>query len=427
MGTTNNDGCDNEILFSVECDAVHALVTEDRGIHARANARGLQDRIFTIQMAEDWLRRLHESREVVLPHIGDIPLHNLTALLGSSFFDSLRAGYPGEFDTWFRAKARDGRNAWIYRDELGSLGAICVYAIQEDERINDAGDMIDGRALKLCTFKVDEACRGRKIGELFLKAAFRFGTENACESIFLHADKEQDYLIRLLHDFGFEGRGTYKDDVVLVKEHPRLPPTMPALSSLEYSRRFFPHFRHDHSVRKFVVPIQPQYHDILFPDYHMPQKQLFDLHGSVGNAIKLAYLCHAPTKSIAAGDLLLFYRTKDLQAVTSIGVVERFETLSDAALIATMVRRRTAYSLEEIQQMALKPTRVILFRLIRHIEHPVTYDRLQSEGVVSGPIQTIRRIGDEGFSKTILSAPCGGAAVSKTKVCKPNSRGNKTS
>jgi hypothetical protein len=32
--TSSNDACDNEILYALECDAVHALVTEDRGIHA---------------------------------------------------------------------------------------------------------------------------------------------------------------------------------------------------------------------------------------------------------------------------------------------------------------------------------------------------------------------------------------------------------
>ena len=37
--TSANDACDNEILYALECDAVHALVTEDRGIHAKASAR----------------------------------------------------------------------------------------------------------------------------------------------------------------------------------------------------------------------------------------------------------------------------------------------------------------------------------------------------------------------------------------------------
>ena len=47
-----NEACDNEILYALECDAVHALVTEDRGIHAKARTLGLRDRVYTIQMAE---------------------------------------------------------------------------------------------------------------------------------------------------------------------------------------------------------------------------------------------------------------------------------------------------------------------------------------------------------------------------------------
>lgn len=37
--TSPNDACDNELLFAVHCDAVHALVTEDKGIHAKASSK----------------------------------------------------------------------------------------------------------------------------------------------------------------------------------------------------------------------------------------------------------------------------------------------------------------------------------------------------------------------------------------------------
>jgi len=399
-GVADNDGCDNEILYAIESDAVHALVTEDRGIHAKARSRGLQDRVYTIQLAEDWLKRLHESRDVLLPNVDDVPLYGLTGSLAEQFFDSLRFGYQG-FDEWFRKKAREGRRAWVCRDANGSLGALCVYATQENERINDAGDVLPGRALKLCTFKVDESFRGRKTGELFLKASFRYATDNACEHIFLHAHpEEQDYLIRLLDDFGFQQAGTYQSrDVVVVKAHPRVAPLAGDLNALEYVRRYFPHFRADQSVAKFIVPIQPQYHAILFPDLEA-QGSLFGS-GNVGNAIKLAYLCHSRVGSINPGDVLLFYRTHDAQAVTSVGVVELHETSNDVAKIATLVRRRTVYSLDEIRDLATKPTKVILFRLIRHLDHPVSYDWLQENGVVTGPIQTIRRISHEGFSNIV--------------------------
>jgi GNAT superfamily N-acetyltransferase len=402
--TRANEACDNEILYALECDAVHALVTEDRGIHAKAGARNLADRVYTIQTAEDWLRRLHEPRLVLLPNIQDVPLHSLTPLLDSNFFDSLRDGYDG-FDDWFRRKARESRKAWVYQDGGTELAAICVYAVQSDEVINDEGVRLDGASLKLCTFKVGEAVRGRKIGELFLKAAFRYATENACENVFIHANAERhDYLIRMLADFGFNDHGSYRGDQVLVKRHPRQPPDAMVARPLEYARQFFPHYRRDPAVRKFLIPIQPQFHDELFPDYSAVQRHLFSTSGSVGNAIKLAYLCHAQTKSISAGDVVLFYRTGDEKAVTSVGVVDRFEMLTDAARIASLVSRRTVYGIDEINRMATSLTKVILFRLVEHLPSPVSYDQLLSLCLVSGPIQSIRQLSDESFSRVLATA-----------------------
>lgn len=402
--TSPNDACDNEILYALECDAVHALVTEDRGIHAKARALQLEGRVYTIQMAEDWLRRLHEPREVVLPNIEDVPLHSLTPQLGDNFFDSLRDGYAG-FDEWFRRKARDNRHAWIYRGDDGRLAALCIYDIQSDETINDTQERLMGDALKLCTFKVGEQVRGRKIGELFLKAAFRYATERACGYVFTHTDlAEHDYLVRLLQDFGFYQRGTYNGDAVLVKDHPRIAPEPGAYSPLEYARSFFPHYRKDQAVQKFIVPIRPAYHDTLFPDYSPHQGRLFGVANNAGNAIKLAYLSHAPTGALTPGDLLLFYRTIDEKSVTSIGVVDNFRTLQDAAEIASLVSRRTVYSQREIEKMATRPTKVVLFRLIEHLPVQVGYDQLQRVCGVAGPIQSIRKIQDEQFRKILRAA-----------------------
>jgi hypothetical protein len=408
--TSPNDACDNELLYALHCDAVHALVTEDKGIHAKARLRGLAHRIYTIQTAEDWLKRLHETRQIVLPNIHDTPLHSLTPELGTVFFDSLRNGYPAiqgrdGFDEWFRRKAREDRRAWVYRDNSGALAAICIYQIQNDEVLNDVGDVLTSTALKLCTFKVGESVRGRKIGELFLKAAFRYATENTCEHIFITANAEnQDYLIRVLMDFGFAERGTYRGDMVLVKPHPVAEPPTDGLVPTEYVRRYFPHFRFDSMVQKFLVPIQPHYHEILFPDYASIQPRLFTSTGNVGNAIKLAYLCHAQTNSIRPGDILLFYRTDDEKAVTSLGVVDQFEISSDGAQIASLVSRRTVYSIDEIDALAQKPTKVILFRLIGHFPAIIPYERLMLDEVVTGPIQSIRKVSDVAFSRVLAAS-----------------------
>lgn len=408
--TNQNDAADNEILYALYCEAAHALVTEDRGIHDKARARGLGDRVYTIQTADDWLRRLHEHIPVLLPSVEDRSLYELTPYLDSEFFDSLRAGYP-PFNQWFRDKARENRKAWVTWESPGVLGAICIYAHQTDEPITQDGQVLNGAALKLCTFKVGDAVRGRKIGELFLKAAFQYASTNRLEHIFLHGDLDQHhYLFELLEDFGFEEvgihPGTNGRDVTYLKRHPALPPT-DDLQPFDYLRRYFPHYISGESVQKFIVPIRPEYHRVLFRDYQSPadrQFLLFEPGNTSGNAIKQAYLCHAQTKGIKPGDIVLFYRSEDEKAITSLGVVENYKALDDADEIARMVSRRTVYSMRDIRLMAKRPTKVMLFRLVHHFERPVGFDWLKESHIVNGYIQSITAIPHRSFERILSYA-----------------------
>lgn len=404
--TKRNDAADNEILYALYLNAAHALVTEDQGIHAKSKARGLVHRVYTIQTAEDLLQRLHAKIPVQLPNIEDVPLYSLTPHLGRQFFDNLRVGYGG-FNAWFESKAQEGRHAWVNWEREDVLGGICIYARQDNEAITEE-ITLPGSALKLATFKVGETNRGRKIGELFLKAAFRYATHNRLENIFIHGDVDKHhFLFEMLKDFGFLHVGSHPGsdgrDAVYLKEHPLVPPHDP-IPPFEYLCRYFPHFRHDEATSKFMIPIKPEYHRILFPDYNSPadrQMFLFRPPNTAGNAIKMAYLCHAQTKNINPGDVVLFYRSTDERAITTIGVVESYETLEDADEIVAKVKRRTVYSMTDINLMAQKPTRVMLFRLVRHLTNPLSQLWLEQANVLNGPPQSITKIEHERFEKIL--------------------------
>lgn len=404
--TSANDVCDNEILYALERNAAHVLVTEDQGLHRKARDRGLSDRVYYIQSADDWLCRLHEPAEVQLPNIEDVELHTLTGQLSAPFFSSIRAAYP-PFNDWFGEKAKEGRRAWVYRDGANqAIAAICIYTVQSNMSITDDGDVLEGDALKLCTFKVGDAVRGRKVGELFLRAAFQHATNHQCEAIFLHANSEQQtHLKNLIEDFGFRHTGQYQGDGVYVKAHPINPPAL-QMDPFDYVRLYYPHYMGGNDVQKFLVPIQPQFHDILFPDYQSPGNTLPDGHPQrhVGNAIKLAYLCHTPNKQPHPGDVVLFYRSRDLKAVTTLGVVESYQWSESADEIARIVSRRTVYTDRQIEQMARTETKVMLFRLISHFENSVPYAELRRMRVVSAPFQSIIHISDESFSRILRAA-----------------------
>lgn len=404
-GMRVNDSRDNEILYALSLNAANGLVTEDRGIHDKAKARGIANRVYTIQTANDQLLRLHRQVVVALPNVTEVPLYSLTPQLSSTFFDSLRDAYP--FDEWFAQKAQAGVRAWISNDETGQVGAICIYDRQTRERITD-NLVLPGAALKLSTFKVGETHRGRKIGELFLKAAFRYATEHGLEHIFIHGDMDKHhFLFDLLVDFGFERVGSHPGsngrDAVYLKQHPMLPPA-PHAPYLEYHRKYFPHFFSGPEVAKFVVPIRPEFHRILFPDYQSvvdQQADMFPVDNYAGNAIKMAYLSHAQTNAIEPGSVLLFYRSSDDQALTSIGIVESYEQLSDADAIVQKVKRRTVYTLSDIQKMAVKPTRVLLFRFVRHFVRPIPCAELILHRVLNGSPQSLTSISHDAFQSVI--------------------------
>jgi hypothetical protein len=404
--TRNNDARDNEILYALSLHAANGLVTEDRGIHDKARARGLADRVYTIQTADDLLQRLHRQVAVQLPNVEDVPLYRLTPHLQSDFFETLRQGYPN-FDRWFERKAAAGTRAWVTWDAANCVGGVCIYDRQDRERVTD-GMTLPGAALKLATFKVGDTNRGRKVGELFLKAAFRYATENRLEHIFIHGDQDRHhFLFEMLTDFGFERIGSHPGsdgrDAVYLKQHPVAPPQN-ALPPFEYHRRYFPHHRRDPEVEKFIVPIRPEYHRILFPDYRSAvdrQVELFKVENYAGNAIKMAYLSRAQTRAMDAGSVVLFYRSGDDRALTSIGVVESYDTLLDADEIVTRVKRRTVYSLREIQEMAKRPTRVLLFRFVRHFPRPIALAEMTRNRVLNGQPQSITRITHEAFERAI--------------------------
>ena len=411
VGMSENDKCDNAILYALSRDAAHALITEDRRLHTKAALRGLTNRVYFIQTAEDWLQRLHEPEEIEVPNVVDVELNELTPLLPGEFFDSLRASYT-PFDTWFKRKAREGRHAWVYRhNDEEQLSALCVYDIQEDEEVTDDGFILPRRALKLCTFKVAGQVRGRKIGELFLKASFKYATANACENIFIDVSEQtHPELILLLKDFGFSKKGVHNDDAVFVKEHPLEAPQIDFEESdnFAYTRKYYPHFRDDIDIAKFIIPIRPEYHRILFTDYASNILDTPEGHAEhVGNAIKLAYLSNSPSGRIRRGDIVLFYRTHDEKAITTIGVVEEFETIASADEIASLVSRRTVYSEQGIVAMAEAAAqqrhggvRVMLFRTIEHLPSPVPRSVLLRLRV-PGKIISTRNINDDTFSRIL--------------------------
>jgi GNAT superfamily N-acetyltransferase/rRNA-processing protein FCF1 len=387
----DNDRIDNLLLHALARGACHLLVTNDRGIHKKAARSNLQEKVHRHDQFLVFLRA--QLGKTSLPPCGikEKYLHEFD--VNQPFFDSLRNGYD-KFNDWYLSKSADQRKAWCLADPNNKLHALCIYKKEESPVITDNGLPLEGKALKLCTFKVGESMRGRKIGERLLYTAFKKAREQRCKWVYLHAyGAEHELLVALCLDYGFQRAGIYngRDEVYLKS---MVPNNSLELNPLDYAKYFYPNFRDDNGVKKFLVPIKRKYHEDLFPDISEFSDCLLKddpvFHSPQSNTIKKAYICHANTLQISSGDILLFYRTEDRQSIECIGVVEQALRSSSYEEVAPMVSKRTVYGPEELKSMLEKEALIILFRLMTYFS-PVSYDDLLTIGV-KGPIQCIREL-----------------------------------
>ena len=364
---SRNSEVDNKLLYAVRRNAVDLLITEDQGIHGKSIAAGCEDRVLTILDAVGLYRTLlpKEVSRSAPPSVRLEYLHNIS--LSDPFFASMRVDYP-EFDHWFEAKTREGRRAWVHRYQTGTIAAFMLLKEETEPLYLDGSVLPAERRLKICTLKVSRT--GLRIGELLLKIAFESASNNGIESTYLTAFPEgKEYLLSLIVQYGFldVGRNQRREDVYLKK----LRPSTGAVSREDVVRLYYPCFYDGSDVNKYVVPIQPQYHQRLFPSWKGSQRALdFDI-GMLpeGNAITKAYLSNSQISTLKPQDILLFYRSEDVSALTALGVVQHVERgIASVERVLELAGKRTVYSQSEIEQMISRPAVLVLFRW--HLDFP---------------------------------------------------------
>lgn len=393
-----NDEIENAILYSVYKDAVDFLITEDKGIHKKSIQLGIGDRVLCVEEGLGVFGKELLREEVVKPPaLKEDAVHNLD--LSDPIFDSLKKEYgESDFSEWFKKSSREGRKCWVHYRIDGSIGALLIHKI-ENEAIKSIPPLPAKKRLKVATLKVTHV--GYKIGELFVKLAIDYAIKNNIYEIYLthFTNPDNDSLVDLITEYGFY-KAAVKDngEDIFVKELLVDKDKIASMHPLEISNVFYPSLYDGEKVNKFLVPIRPEYHRRLFTEHKSRQTSLLEHAGEFiveGNTIKKAYLSSSKIRNLSPGDILLFYRTVDSE-ITSLGVVEKvLYGLQDKDEIFRNVRKRTVYSLEEIEKIAQKPTLVILFKWHFHLPSTLKLKDLKKIGV-SVP-QSIAQISDENY------------------------------
>jgi rRNA-processing protein FCF1 len=392
-----HDEIDNAILYTVYRDAVDFLITEDKGIHKKAKEIKISDRIFLIQDALEFFEEYTRTKPLTTPPaLKKDFVYNLD--INDPIFSSLRKEYTG-FDSWFKKIARKGRECFVSYRSDGSIGAVLIYKI-EDEPIEDSRPRLPKRKrVKICTLKVTHI--GHKIGELFIKMCVKYAINNQIYEIYLtHFTQEEDMLVNLITQYGFSKVAINKngEDVYLKKLTIKKNQTE-KLSFVEIDKQYYPSLYDGKKVKKFIIPIRPQYYNRLFTDSKERQSSLTEYSGDFiieGNTIKKAYLTHSKIKKMTPGDIILFYLsrgTKQLSEIRPVGAIEEVhQGIKDSNDIIKYVGKRTVYSKEEIKQMSQKPTTVILFQHHFYLEKSLSLNKLLKMNILSAAPQTITEI-----------------------------------
>ena len=346
-----NSQNDTTVLKELYADRVNLLITEDRGIHTKARMLGIDDRVFTIDSflekvtAEnpDWTeyRVLSVKRSL----FGNLDIND-------PFFDSFKRDYVG-FSKWFNRKADDIAYVCVADD-----GLIQAFLYLKDEDTDEVFADITPpfqpkRRLKIGTFKV--IMNGHKLGERFLKILFDNAVRRKAEEIYLtifNRDEEQERLVAMLQDWGFAKHGTKTsssgEEMVMVRDFsPRADRAMPSST--------FPYM--SAAARKYIVAIYPEYHTELLPDSILRGEQIenFTASRSNRNALKKVYISRSITRSMRAGDIVVFYRTAERGAAyytsvaTTLGIVERVVTnITDEQQFLRHCRKRSVFTDAEL-------------------------------------------------------------------------------
>jgi hypothetical protein len=395
LSSKSNEINDTEILFAIQRNAADFLITEDYGLQKKAIRANLEDRVLSIDSALDYFNNVYARKEVHHTLLEKEFVRNLD--VKDPFFDSLKEDYgDSDFTIWFKKISVQDRKCWIYK-ENDKIRALLMLK-EEDEPIPTTPLIPASKRLKIATLKVDIS--GSKLGELFLKMAFQFCIGNQIFEIYLtHYRKQDDKLIPLIEEYGFElvgfleeRKGKKEREEVYLK---KLIPIGKELLSFDLAKKFYPSFNDSPSIRKFLIPIIPEYHDRLFPDFKKRQMRITDYSeiNIPGNAIKKAYLCNSAITKIRPGDILLFYRSHDQKAITSIGVVDREPARTpDPDKVVAIVGQRSVYNYEEIKNKAQKTVLVLLFRHHLNLPNPPDLNYLRNHKIIKDAPQSIMEL-----------------------------------
>ena len=410
---TKNDRIDNCLLYELSLGRVDILITEDKGLHKKAEKIGLKDRVFSINaFISDFTAKYPSLIEYKMLAVKKTYFGNVD--VSDSFFANFRKDYQG-FDNWFASKCDE--EAYICNTEAGkTLGFLYLKTEEHNENYSDIVPPFKPmRRLKVGTFKVEST--GFRLGERFIKIIFDNALQRNVDEIYLtlFTDREElNALVSLIRRWGFTEhgikRGSNNNEKVFVK---KMKTYLPEFSC----RENFPNIRY--SCNKFILPIYPHFHTTLLPDSKLNNENIVDFLGREAHryALQKIYISWASGNVIKSGDLIVFYRIgepgtnkKYTSVVTTVGMVDEIiENISSETELLSLCQNRSVFSTNDLKDFWARQNNnltVIKFIFVKSLAKRLTLAYLWEQGIVlppSGP-RPFTKLTDKQYEQILMDS-----------------------
>jgi hypothetical protein len=334
------------MLNELVCGRVDLFITEDRGIHTKANLLSVPSKVFTI---DSFLEKVVIENpgfvEYKIPSVRREFFGRIN--LSDPFFDQFKEDYVG-FAEWFNRKSDD--QAYVCKSGDQIIGFLYLKEEREGEDYsNITPPFHKAKRLKIGTMKV--ALTPFRLGERFIKIIFDNALNLAVDEIYITVFPKrtgQLLLIGLLKDWGFTKYGTKEtlsgiEEVYVRDFRSSVDNNNPNLSFPYMSLR----------NRPFIVPIYPEYHTELFPDSILRTESPLNFveNQPHRNSIRKVYISRSKERNLATGDIIVFYRTGGYYkgVATTLGIVENIITdIKDVQDFISLCRKRSVFSDQDL-------------------------------------------------------------------------------
>ncbi len=406
--TDDNSKIDNLFLYQIYKGRVDFFITDDKGILSKAKDLYLSDCVFS---TNDFLSLVEKKYPSLIPYkVLSVNLCKISSLaIEDCFFDSLRDDYGGiKFNKWFNKKAKEGEEAYVFKNDKGLQGFLYLKIENEQEDYSDIEPIFSPlRRLKIGTFKINST--GLRIGERFLKIVFDYALKSNVEEIYVtlfqNKRTEVNLLMKLMMEWGFEIYGHKKSngELVLVKKM--------GIYRNEKNPKFnFPNLKKN--MKYGILPIDSQFHTDLFPDLYLKNENmtLFE-EKPCGYAVEKIYVCRTKFLPVKPGDLMAVYRMSErfykkyYSVVSGICILEEVLHPNNFQDFLNVCKNRSVFSEEQLNEFYNQNNyrTIIKVLFLKPLNNKITLNDLYANNIIDetrGPRLTTE-ISKEKFEKLL--------------------------